>query len=99
MAAAAALATLLTVSSIGGCSRRQNLPKDANLELYIAASARCAYVDRAFSNDPGLFREEIAEINLPQNWKEISDSLLGAYGADVGFWYRVYTEILERSRR
>jgi hypothetical protein len=56
-------------------------------------------VDRAFSNDPELFREEIAEVNLPQNWKEISDSLVTTYGTDVRFWYQVYTEIQERSRK
>lgn len=96
---AAVLAALLASASVGGCSRKHNLPRDANLELYIAKSARCAYVDRAFSNDPELFEEEIADIDLPENWKEISDSLLDVYGPDVEFWYKVYGEILERSRR
>jgi hypothetical protein len=99
LTAAAAIAVLLVASSIGGCSRPQKLPRDANLELYVTMSARCAYVDRAFSNDPELFREEIAEVNLPQNWKEISDSLVTRYGTDVKFWYQVYSEILERSRK
>lgn len=96
---AAVVVALLAALLLAGCSGRDNLPKDANLELYIATSAKCAYVDRAFSNDPELFREEIAEVNLPENWKAISDSLLDAYGSDVRFWYRVYSEIAERSRR
>jgi hypothetical protein len=99
----AALALAIALAALAAfacsCSKSKGLPEDPNLELYIDVTARCAYADRAFSNDPELFREEIAEVNLPEDWKEISDSLLAAYGADVEFWYQVYTRILERSRK
>jgi len=81
------------------CSRTPRLPDDPNLETYIEVSARCAYVDRAFSNDPELFAEEIRRVGLPGAWKALSDSLVAAHGADARFWYQVYSRILEKSRR
>jgi len=55
-------------------------------------------VERAFASDPELFKEEMAKIDFPPDWKELVDSLVKAYGTDAGFWNKVYTEIVERSR-
>jgi len=67
--------------------------------MYINVSARCAYIDRAFANDPDLFNEELARVTFPSDWKTLADSLLAAYGSDPTFWFRVYTAIVEQSRR
>jgi hypothetical protein len=89
----------LLAIAIGACSRTGDLPADPRLENYIRVAAGCAYADRAFSADPGLFQQEIAEIGLPPDWKALSDSLIAKYGTDPRFWYRVYSRILEQSRR
>ena len=93
------IVTLALVFTTGACTRKQNLPKDPNLELYIAVSARCAYIDRAYANDPDLFQEELARVQFPSDWGTLADSLLAAYGSDPTFWFRVYTRIIEQSRR
>ena len=93
------VALLVASSGLGGCAREKKLPEDPRLERFIALSARCAFVDRAFANDPELYKEELAEVNLPPDWKALVDSLLETYGTDADFWSLVYTEILNRSRK
>ena len=82
-----------------GCSSGKKIPEDPNLELLIKTSARCAFVDRAFSSDPDLFKEEMQAVEFPPNWREMVDSLLTAYGSDPDFWHQVYSQIVERSRK
>ena len=82
-----------------GCGERRSLPKDANLDIFIRVSARCVFVDRAFSREPELAREELAQVEFPADWKLLVDSLLTAHGSDPAFWHRVYTQIVERSRK
>lgn len=89
----------VAVCACVACSTTTDLPDDPNLETYIRVSARCAYVDRAFSNDPDLFGEEIKGVDLPSSWKALSDSLIAAHGTDARFWYQVYSRIMEISRR
>jgi hypothetical protein len=84
---------------LAGCARRQELPKDENLETFIEISSRCAYVERAFSHEPDVFREELRDLEFPPGWDALVDSLVDTYGTDPDFWYKVYTEIVERSRR
>ena len=91
--------TIAFVLTTGACNRRQTLPNDPDLELYINVSARCAYIDRAFANDPDLFKDELARVSFPPDWTALTDSLLAAYGSDPGFWFRVYTAIVEQSRK
>jgi len=62
-------------------------------------SAECVSVDRAYSHDPELAKEELAQVELPAAWKQLVDSLIAAHGSDPGFWYDVYTQIVERSRK
>jgi hypothetical protein len=81
------------------CSRTDNLPDDPNLEIFIETSARCAYVERAFSHEPDVLENELRNLEFPPGWEDLVDSLLNTYGADPEFWYMVYTEIVERSRR
>ena len=81
------------------CSNTADLPHDPNLETYVKVAARCAYVDRAFSDDPGLFAEEIRAIDLPASWRALSDSLIAAHGTDARFWYQVYSRIMQESRK
>ena len=97
--AALLILTLAFLFAAGACSKEQNLPKDPNLELYINVSARCAYIDRAYANDPDLFRDELARVTFPSDWVALTDSLLAAYGSDPSFWFRVYTTIIEQSRK
>ena len=81
------------------CSRSDKLPDDPNLEIFIETQARCAYVERAFSHEPDVLEEELRNLEFPPEWEGLADSLLNTYGADPEFWYMVYTEIVERSRR
>jgi hypothetical protein len=81
------------------CAEDQELPEDANLELFIETAAKCAYIERAYSHDDDLFSEELAEIAIPAGLDSILDSLFSTYGAEPDFWHQVYSEILERSRK
>lgn len=94
LAAAAAAA----LCAVGCSSKSESLPADPQLESYMSISARCAFVDRSFSDDPELRAEEMAAVNLPEDWKARVDSLVTRHGAGARFWYRVYAEILDRSR-
>lgn len=87
------------VLAAAGCSEKMSLPRDPNLDTFIRVSAKCAYIDRAFSHDPEGAQEELAQVQFPANWKEIVDSLITAHGSDPAFWSEVYTQIVERSRR
>jgi hypothetical protein len=82
-----------------GCGERGSLPKDANLDTFIKVSAQCVFVDRAFSREPELAREELGQVQFPANWKQLVDSLIAAHGSDPAFWHDVYTKIVERSRK
>jgi hypothetical protein len=95
--AAAALAAA-ALAAAGCSSKDKGLPSDPQLDSYISTSARCVFVERSFSDDPDLYRQEIAAVKLPEDWKARLDSLVARHGADARFWYRVYTEILERSK-
>jgi hypothetical protein len=92
-------ALLAAACACVACSRTSDLPRDPNLETYIKVSARCTYADRAFSNDPESFAEEIRGIGLPTSWKALSDSLITAHGTDARFWYQVYSRIIQDSRK
>ena len=92
---AALLAVALAPS---GCGGRRDLPDDPNLETFIKASSECVFVDRAFSQEPDLLRQEMAEVEFPADWKRLVDSLLAAYGTEPAFWYDVYSRIVEQSR-
>ncbi|MFZ1946516.1 MAG: hypothetical protein WAW06_03140 [bacterium] len=92
------LLAALVLGAVGCPSKDKTLPSDPQLESYIRISAGCALVERSFSDDPDLYGREMAAINLPEDWKSRLDSLVAVHGADARFWYRVYTEILERSR-
>jgi hypothetical protein len=93
------VALLAAVCASVACAKTAELPRDPNLETYIKVSARCAYVDRAFSDDPVLFAEEVKEIHLPVSWRALSDSLVTAHGTDAHFWYQVYARIMQESRK
>jgi hypothetical protein len=93
------LAALVLVVLTAGCGEGRSLPKDANLDTFIRVSAKCVSVDRAFSHDPELAREELAQVEFPAAWKQLVDSLIAAHGSDPSFWYDVYTQIVERSRK
>ena len=93
------LVGLALVLLTAGCGERRNLPKDANLDTFITVSAKCVSVDRAFSHEPELAREELAQVEFPAAWRELVDSLIAAHGSDPGLWYDVYTQIVERSRK
>jgi hypothetical protein len=90
---------LLAAILVGSCGGEDGLPRDENLETFIEVSARCAYIERAFSHEPDVLVEEMSSVEFPENWDSLVDSLLNAYGTDPGFWSKVYTEIVERSRR
>ena len=80
------------------CADDQELPEDSNLDLFIETSARCAYIERAYSHNDDLLSQELAEMDFPANLDSIADALLITYGSDPDFWHQVYSEILERSR-
>lgn len=89
------LASLSLISCDGG----SGLPEDADLEAFIEVSARCAYLERAYSARKDLLALEMDDVDLPADWESMVDSLLVRYGADPDFWESVYAEISERSRQ
>jgi hypothetical protein len=80
------------------CTGRRELPDDPNLEIFMETLSKCAYLDRAYSGSPDIFKQEIAGVDLPENWPGLVDSLMGAYGRDPDFWFEVYSQIVERSK-
>ncbi len=80
------------------CSAEHRLPDDADLELFIEISSRCADIDRAYSHQEELREAEMAALSFPPNWSNLVDTLLSRYGADAEFWFEVYSEISARSR-
>jgi hypothetical protein len=95
-----ALSVLLALISLTlTCGRERQLPQDPDLARFIEAASRCAYLDRAYSHDADMLQQELADVDLPKDWDGLVDSLLSTYGADPDFWYKVYQEIEDGSRR
>jgi hypothetical protein len=92
------LALVLLVLAFADCAHDQGLPEDEDLELFIEISARCTYIERAYSHSDDLREAELAALPFPQDWDGLVDTLLIRYGADADFWYEVYSEISTRSR-
>jgi hypothetical protein len=84
---------------LGSCGGGSDLPEDDDLELFIQVSARCAYLERAYSDREWIMKQEIEEIDLSSDWKAMVDSLLVRYGASPDFWEKVFAEISAGSRR
>jgi hypothetical protein len=91
--------TLAAFVACLACTPRKELPEDPDIEVFIETSSRCAYVERAFSHDDDLFKEKMAEVEIPPRWEQMVDSLLARHGAQVDLWHEVYSEISKRSRR
>ena len=90
---------LIVFLAVLACANSRELPNDANLEFFIETAARCAYLERAYAHDQNLLSQESGEFRFPANWDSLVDSLISAYGTEPDFWYQVYSEILERSRK
>lgn len=92
---------LLLVSvllSVLACAESPRLPDDPRLEVFIQTMAACTRVERAYSDNPVMLEREMADIEFPESWDKLVDSLFVTYGGRPDFWQVVYTEILERSR-
>ena len=89
-----AVAVLVSLS----CADSREVPHDDDLDLFIEISARCAYVDRAYSDEKEILESEMSSLAFPPDWCDLVDTLLARYGADPEFWYDVYSEIAEKSR-
>ncbi len=95
-----AILTSSVLMIITSCSQpsRQELPEDRLLTDFIHVNARCAYIDRAFSQDPVLLREEFEQVKFPDDWDGLVDSLIVRYGTNAEFWHGVFLQILVESQ-
>ena len=92
------LLLISVVMSVLACADSRELPDDPRLEVFIRTMAACTRVERAYSDNPIMLEREMADIEFPDSWDELVDSLLVTYGGHPDFWQVVYTEIADRSR-
>jgi hypothetical protein len=81
------------------CTLATHTPEDENLDLFIEAFSECARVYRVYSDRQEMLADELGQIDFPENWTALVDSLTASYGGDVDFWIETFTEIANRSRK
>jgi hypothetical protein len=90
---------LATCIVLAGCGSGPAPPRDENLTAFMETFAECARLSRKYSDDEDVLSDELAQVDFPENWSELVDSLAARYGGDVDFWTRTFIEISETSRR
>ena len=81
------------------CSPATPPPEDENLATFVEKFSDCARVFRIYSDNEAMFSDELAQVDLPEDWAELVDSLTAFYGGDLDFWTETFIEIADRSRR
>jgi hypothetical protein len=70
-----------------------------DLAEFVEVFSECARIYRVYSDSPEMLSDELAQVDFPENWEEMADSLIARYGGDVDFWIATFNEISSRSRR
>jgi hypothetical protein len=90
---------LTTCLIVTACSPGAPPAEHEDIGTFIETFSECARVYRVFSENDSTFADELGQVDFPENWNEMVDSLTAHYGGDVDFWMGTFTEIANRSRR
>jgi hypothetical protein len=81
------------------CSSATPPAEHEDLGTFVETFSECARVYRVFSESDSTLSDELGQVDFPDDWHGVVDSLTTYYGGDVDFWMGVFTEIANRSRR
>ncbi|MGD9141145.1 MAG: hypothetical protein PVJ42_06345 [bacterium] len=81
------------------CSPTAPPEEHENLERFMETFSECARIYRVHADDPEMLADELRQVDFPENWKAMADSLTAYYEGDVDFWIETFNEISTRSRR
>lgn len=81
------------------CTSGTHAPEDEDLVLFIETFSECARVYRVYSDREEMLADELGQVDFPEDWTALVDSLTAVYGGDLDFWIETFTEISNRSRR
>jgi hypothetical protein len=81
------------------CSSASTPPEHEDTEAFVETFSECARVFRVFSENDSTLADELAQVDFPEDWQAMVDSLTAYYGGDVDFWLGTFNEIANRSRR
>jgi hypothetical protein len=91
---------LLALSLVlAACSPAAPPGEHEDLEAFVETFAECARLYRVHSDDPEMLSDELSQLDFPEEWKGMVDSLTTYYSGDVDFWTETFAEISARSRR
>ena len=91
---------LLALSLVlAACSPAAPPEEHEDLEVFVEAFSECARLYRVHSEDPEMLSDELSQIDFPEEWKDMVDSLTTHYSGEVDFWIETFAEISARSRR
>lgn len=90
---------VVTCIVLAGCGPGPAPPRDENLTAFMETFAECARLSRKYSDDADMLSDELAQVDFPEDWSGLVDSLAARYGGDVDFWTRTFIEISDTSRR
>jgi outer membrane biogenesis lipoprotein LolB len=81
------------------CSTSTPPEEHEDLDAFMETFSECARIYRVHSEDAEMLSDELQQVDFPENWKEMVDSLTVFYSGDLGFWIETFNEISARSRR
>lgn len=81
------------------CSPAAPPTEHEDLAAFMEVFSECTRTYRVYSDDEEMLADELAQVDFPENWHEMVDTLTTYYGGDVDFWIATFNEISSRSRR
>ncbi|MGQ9604484.1 MAG: hypothetical protein ACUVUU_09825 [bacterium] len=89
---------LLSFCLLIKCAREEKVSVPKSLEPYIQLVVECIRIENIYANDPELFASELQNLGIPEDPRTLVEEMLTQHGRNPKMWYRVYQEILSRSR-
>jgi hypothetical protein len=80
------------------CADGGDIPEDPDLDRFMETASQCVYIERAYSRDEDMLRQELGDVQLPADLDSLLETLLETHGAEPSLWSRVYSQILEDSQ-
>lgn len=81
------------------CSPAAPPAEHDNLEEFMETFVECGRIYRMHADDPEMLADELRQVDFPDDWKAMADSLTTYYESDVDFWIDTFNEISARARR
>lgn len=81
------------------CSPAAPPEEHEDLEEFIEIFSECGRIYRVNVDDPEMLADELRQVDFPEDWEAMVDSLTAYYEGDVDFWIGTFNEISARSRR